>query len=248
MKIITLNTWGGTAGIDNLLAFFKKHQDADVFCLQEVFNGTEAFLNTEKERANGKTYDLLERIHLALPDYDYLFSPQLKEDYGIAIFMKKGLTVIDSGEYFVHKFKGFIPEGNLGFHARNLNYITVENEGKRLNIVNIHALWNKAGKTDTEERLIQSRNIVDRLSKMEGDIVLTGDFNLGIQTESLRIIEGSGLRNLIKEFGVTSTRSSLYKYDEKFADYAFVSEEVHVKEFKVLNDTVSDHAPLYLEI
>lgn len=248
MRIITLNTWGGAAGIDELLDFFKKYQDVDVFCLQEIFNGDGAFLKTEKERANGKTYDLLERLRSVVPEHDFLFSPQLKEDYGIAIFWKKRLHVVDFGEYFVHKFKGFIPDDNLGFHARNLNYITIEHEGKPVTIVNIHALWNKEGKTDTDERLSQSQKIVERLAQISGDIVLSGDFNLGIDTESLRIIERSGLRNLIKEFGISSTRSSLYMRDEKFADYTFVSPGVEIKKFEVLPDTISDHAPLYLEI
>ncbi|MEK7201275.1 MAG: endonuclease/exonuclease/phosphatase family protein, partial [Patescibacteria group bacterium] len=65
--------------------------------------------------------------------------------------------------------------------------------------------------------------------------------------ESVSRIEAAGLRNLIKEYHVTSPRTSHYTKPEKFADYAFVSAEVTVEDFKVLPDEVSDHAPLYLE-
>jgi endonuclease/exonuclease/phosphatase family metal-dependent hydrolase len=57
-----------------------------------------------------------------------------------------------------------------------------------------------------------------------------------------------GMRNLITEYGVTSTRTSLYtKTEERFADYIFVSKDIEVKDFKVLPDVVSDHAALLLE-
>ena len=55
------------------------------------------------------------------------------------------------------------------------------------------------------------------------------------------------MRNLIAEFGITSTRSSLYTKPLRFADYMFVSNGIEVKDFKVLPDEVSDHLALYLE-
>ncbi len=77
---------------------------------------------------------------------------------------------------------------------------------------------------------------------------MCGDFNLLPDTQSIQILEDTGLRNLIKETGVTSTRTSHYTKPEKFADYAFVSKNLNIKEFKVLPDEVSDHSPLCLEI
>lgn len=73
-----------------------------------------------------------------------------------------------------------------------------------------------------------------------------GDFNLLPESESLKKFEEFGLRNLIKEYGITSTRSSLYQKEEKYADYAFVSKDIEVQEFAVLPDEVSDHLPLSL--
>ncbi len=63
----------------------------------------------------------------------------------------------------------------------------------------------------------------------------------------MKKLEDFGLRNLIKEYGITSTRTSFYTKPEKFADYMLVSPGVEVKDFKVLPDEVSDHSPLYLE-
>jgi endonuclease/exonuclease/phosphatase family metal-dependent hydrolase len=61
-----------------------------------------------------------------------------------------------------------------------------------------------------------------------------------------QLIQGSHMRNLIKEFGITSTRSSYYKKPERFADYTLVSEGIKVNDFKILPDEVSDHLAMHL--
>ena len=58
---------------------------------------------------------------------------------------------------------------------------------------------------------------------------------------------GNHWRNLITEFKVTSTRTSLYDKQEPYADYIFVSPNIEVNQFRVLPDEVSDHAALYLD-
>ena len=61
------------------------------------------------------------------------------------------------------------------------------------------------------------------------------------------MIEATGMRNLIKEYNITSTRTSFYKKPVRFADFVFVSKDIKVNDFKVLPDEVSDHAPLFLD-
>lgn len=102
-------------------------------------------------------------------------------------------------------------------------------------------------KTDTDDRLEQSRKICSFISSCSGQVVVMGDFNLNPDTQSLAIAE-EGMRNLVTEFGITSTRTSFYTREGKYADYALVSPEVYVVDFKVLPDEVSDHAALWLEI
>jgi hypothetical protein len=61
------------------------------------------------------------------------------------------------------------------------------------------------------------------------------------------MLEEAGLRNLIKGYGITSTRTSLYKKEHRFADYTFVSENISVIDFKILPEEVSDHNAMYLD-
>ena len=59
--------------------------------------------------------------------------------------------------------------------------------------------------------------------------------------------ENLPMKNLILEHKITSTRTSFYTKDIKFADFIFVDNKVEVIDFKVLPDEVSDHNPIYLE-
>ena len=245
MKIVTLNTWGGIAGVEGLMEFFKKHQDVDIFCLQEIFNGEEDknFKHSEK-----KEYNLFNLIQKNLPDHIGFFRPHLKDIYGLALFTKKLFSVIEEGEYFVHKNKGYLPEDNYGFHARNIQFVKINDGKKEICVINFHGLWNGQGKGDTEDRIKQSENIVSFIKDLKTPYVLCGDFNLLPDTESLKMIESLDVRNLIKDYNITSTRTSFYDKDVKFADYAFASKDLKVINFQVLPDEVSDHSPLYLEV
>ncbi len=249
MKVISLNTWGGEAGVDGLVDFLQAHSDADVFCLQEVWNGGEHML----EKKSGGSWlerrvpTLLTDMSAALPQFKHHFRPHFFDFYGMAMFVKEGIEVIEEGEQYIYKEKGWVSPEEFGNHARILQFVTVRTDSGIQTILHLHGLWNGQGKGDSSDRLEQSDRVLKFASQLTNPYVILGDFNLRPDTESLKKFEEFGLRNLIAEHGITSTRTSHYTKPEKFADYAFVSEGVDVKKFKVLPDEVSDHSPLYLE-
>lgn len=242
MKIITLNTWGGKVK-EPLKEFLKKNQDIDVFCLQEIYHDAE---DKEMDEAwkDSADLNLFKNIDEILENHIGYFRPHWDEHWGLAIFVKKDLKVVEEGERFVFQHKGWKSDINSGFIPKNIQYVKINN----LTIINFHGLWNGQGKTDTEERIDQSKKIKEFLDKNEGEEILCGDLNLLPDTESVKILEDAGLRNLIKENKIESTRTSFYTKPDKHADYAFVSGGVKVVDFKVLPDEVSDHCALYLEI
>jgi endonuclease/exonuclease/phosphatase family metal-dependent hydrolase len=252
MKVITLNTWGGRAGKENLLAFIRKHADADVFCFQEIWSAP--YKHLEGSAAGGKAIDHeqimvygLQEISAALPNHDAYFRPHHLENYGLLVVVKKSVQVLEEGEHFVHMYKGYEAEGDVGNHARNIQYVSIKTESGPVTIINFHGLWNGKGKTDNDERLVQSERIIEFLQTRKEPIILCGDFNLLPDTESLKMLEKAGRRNLVKEYDVTSTRTSFYEKPEKYADYILVSNDIQVQEFRVLPEEVSDHAPLLLD-
>lgn len=254
MNIISLNTWGGRAGDVQLLDFFARYKDTtDIFCLQEIWRAPYEYLDGEAVGGVSLKHDDimvhgLQQITEVLEGFTPYFKPSHGENYGLLMFVRSNLMVIDEGDVWVHKDKDFVPVGDVGHHARNLQYVTVSTEYGPRTVAHIHGLWNGKGKGDSDDRFIQSDNIVAFLRNCESSYVLCGDFNLLPETESIKRIENAPAVNLITKYGVTSTRTKYYTKPEKFADYAFVNPELTVVDFKVLPDEVSDHAALYIEI
>jgi exonuclease III len=258
MTVLSLNTWGGRAGKELLLSFLAaRGGSVDVFCLQEVWAAP--YMHLEGRSAGGRalTNDQiliygLEKISAALPDHTPFFRPHHGDFYGLLMMVRKTLPVVEEGEVFVYKHKGYEPEGDVGNHARNIQHVTVHTDEGPLTVMNFHGLWTNVGpgkwKNDNPERLEQSEKILAFTKELRNPLVLCGDFNLLPTTESIKKFEDAGLRNLIKEFGITSTRTRFYEKDGKFADYAFISNDLTLKHFSVLPDEVSDHAPLLIEI
>lgn len=256
MKVMTLNSWGGRAGKKQLLDFFRVHKDdIDIFCLQEVWAAP--YEHLEGHAAGGKAIEHdailtegLQEISAVLDTYIPYFAPHYGDNYGLLTLVHKRLPVLEHGEIYVHLEKGALVtdrEGEIGNHARNIHYVTVQTEVGRRTIMNFHGLWNGKGKGDGEDRLAQSRRIVSFLETIQDPYVLCGDFNLLPETESLKMLERLGLRNLVREYGITSTRSSFYTKDVKFADYVLTSPGVVVRDFTVLPDEISDHLPLVVD-
>ena len=130
-----------------------------------------------------------------------------------------------------------------------MEFVKLNINNKVINILNVHGLWTGKGKSDSEDRIKQSQNIIDFIKTLEEETVLCGDFNLNPDTESIKMFENFGLKNLIRENNTSSTRTSLYIKDENpFADYTFVSKDVEVKSFEIMPHEVSDHSAMKLVI
>lgn len=250
MKIMTLNIWGGKMDKD-LLGFIKtKGNEIDVFCFQEVFNGIEGLKTETLETLN--IYSLLSQV---LPNHKgfYAKAYEFKElgkdvSYGLAMFVKKDVEIINQGHYDIFETTedlGLL-EGIKNWN-RLLQYVTIPYKDSTITIFNLHGLYTGGEKNDVVARLNQSKKVRDCMQIKKGKKILCGDFNLNPETESMNILE-QGMRNLIKEKGISSTRSHYYTGEQKFADYILVSPEMDIVNFEVLQDIVSDHLPLYLEI
>jgi endonuclease/exonuclease/phosphatase family metal-dependent hydrolase len=243
MKLITLNTWGGRAG-GSILEFFKNHADVDIFLLQEVFHqGTEQTLFHTRENKR-----LFKDVDDILPDHAGYFAPAQNNEWGLAAFIRKSIKVADHGDVFVYRTKDAMVGRDGATVGKNLQYFQIFLSNRRITIMNFHGLWNGQGKTDSADRLNQSKKIIEFIKFLTGDFILAGDFNLRPDTQSLKMLEKElGLKNLIEEHRISSTRTSFYTKPEKFADYVLLTPGLLVKNFQVLPEEVSDHAALFLE-
>ncbi len=244
MKIITLNAWGGKIK-DLLISFIDSHRDRiDIFCFQEVYHAAAKDFGGFDD----VHLDLFNEMQSLLPDHDGYFCPTVDNCYGIATFIRKSFSVKASGDITIHDNPHY--DGKGGNHSRKALWHDINLGDKRLSLLNVHGLWNGKGKTDTPERIDQSKRIRGFMDSVKGSQIVCGDFNLLPETESLSILS-EGMQDLVDMSGVTSTRTSFYTRAEtsgKFADYIFASPEIKVIDFRVLPDEVSDHAALFAEI
>ncbi len=231
---------------DPLLGFFSKYKDVDIFCLQEIYKSA---LGSQQHPEYQVELELFERIQEVLREsHEGYFQPSATPRYGIAMFVRKTIPVLEEGAVFIYENKEWREGSERGNHSRNLQYVRIQVNGHPLFLAHAHGLWRQGtNKMDLPERIEQSNRIVDFLARFNEPKVLAGDFNLNPGTQSISILE-RGMKNLIKEHSISSTRTSFYKKEGKFADYIFVSPGVQVAAFKILPDEVSDHAALYLEL
>ncbi len=268
--LLSLNVWHGKCFPDLMDYIEDCAANTDIFCFQEMLST----ISGQHRLDNIWRLNLFSELSEVLPNFIGLFAPardwygitSYGEEYhfsvGLATFIRASMRVTHSGDIFVFRNRIHYDTGYDGSKnksaPRNLQYvITRDHEGTQTLIANFHGIWNGKGKTDTPERIAQSRAIVRFLNQARTNSdgimtrkILCGDFNLQPDTESLRLLEepNQGMRNLGKEYGLLATRSSYYdKRDhEPYADYMLVSNDISVLDFIVDQEEVSDHLPLIL--
>jgi len=164
------------------------------------------------------------------------------------IFVRNAMETSQSTKINLYKNN----KSDTGFAS----FIVIKNNGKTLNLLNVHGKSRPGHKFDTPARLKQSQKIIDFMKAKIGAKIIGGDFNLELNTKSVAMFGKAGYKNLIKEFDIKSTRNevSWKEYSEEpgfikqhFADYCFVSPNVKVQKFEVPYNEISDHLPLILE-
>lgn len=256
MKLLSLNIWGGKI-FSSLIDYLKEQQDKiDIFCLQEVLSVDGRVTRNPNFKVN-----LWQELISFFPNFNHFFdstfsgvTPEGKRakhlKAGLGIFIKKSISIKSHGEIFLYRNKLSIVNYKLTNMPVNLQFVNIKINNKPVLIFNFKGIWYPGDKLDTPLRLKQSQKLLQFLKKYKSPKILCGDFNLLPNTKSIAIIEGQ-MQNLIKDYHIKTTRSTLNHYKgshkQKFADYMFVSKEVKVIDFKVPDIAVSDHLPLILE-
>lgn len=238
MRIIFFNVWHGELWEGFKQYVLKEAKQTDVFCFTEV----DPPLNLKLKELFGENFK---------PFYHEIMKANYLDGQidGQGIYVRNGIEVLD---FEKHQIYDITPD-DCGI----LQTISININGKKLRIGSVHGKARPGEKLDTPERINQSKNIIDVFSKMDGFKVIGGDFNLLPETESVKVFEKSGYKDLIKDFGIKTTRNQV-SWDQfaaepgyvkqYYADYCFVSPEIKIKSFEVPNLLISDHLPLVLDI
>ncbi len=241
MRLISLNIWLGNLQ-EPLLNFLKREAPTtDIFCFQEI---TSSLNNNIPESP-----DLFSAIAKALPNFQGFFESSQEEgdvQTGLAVFIKRIDRIDKEGDYFVYRTRNAMEGDDWRTQGRNAQFVQFPIAGKEYVVVNFHGIADGKGREDSEARISQSKKLKKLLDTLDGSKIVCGDFNLTRDTESLAIID-EGMRNMVKESGITSTRNRFFPYPDKFCDWILVEKDLKVKEFRVFEDEVSDHLALLLD-
>ena len=221
-----LNAWQATTG-EVLWNYIKEQKETcEVFCFMEA-----------GQEFRGKCREIL-------PDYIQISAEKsIIDEDGMfqATYVKSDYKILNS-----EPILGIDPNIGLGL------YTQIVNNDKVWNIASIHGVARPGEKSDNPKRLEQSNGIIEYMSKIEEAKIIGGDFNLDKNTESVKMFEKNGYRNLIEEYKIEMTRNHLawdvWHNVQLWADFLFVSLDVKVKSFEVPKNEVSDHLPLIVEI
>lgn len=227
MKIVYLNVWGSEM-TDNLVSYLEEQaSDTDIFCFQEATG--------EMRRQSAHVFTGYDEIS----DYKYLAAD---DDFSQSILIKKGIELVSSGTILAE-------DRGVGLAV----YVEIKIGDGLVYICNVHGRAQPSNKLDNPDRLRFSSGLIDFFKNKDGPIIIGGDFNLELTTESVEIFQKHDYRDLIKECNIQTTRNHLtwdrYPGNEMYySDYVFLNNKVDLKNFTVQDNEVSDHLPMILEI
>lgn len=260
MKLVDLNICIKMNNTKKVIEFLE-NINCDIIALQEVtrpltntvFEQYKSKLDIDKELCENYPHEFFGPLWIA---NGIIKNKQLSRDFG---------GLVEQGNQIISKFK--IESGENVFYQGNYTYgfdathfrtedharaalITQLNisNGKLLQIINIHGIWNKDRLGD-ERTINQSKFLIEAALEKNIPTIILGDFNLIPDSESIKLMD-SHFINLIKEYGIKSTRPTFddgLDRGDMVVDYIFVNNQIKVNDFKVVNTDISDHLPLILD-
>jgi len=240
MKLIQLNIWGGR--LERQVAGFLEKEQPDIACLQEAIS----------IKGNGAIFVGLETLaelwkkptHVFhTPMFSFKFMNRIAR-FGNAIVSTWPFAYKES-VYVNLEHKENFDFDEHDYNVRNFQHVKFDIDGKALHVLNHHGHHIPSHKDGDESTMRQMKELVQYIKKLEGAVILTGDFNLAPHSKSLEQLNKM-LSNLSVKANLDTTRNQL-TYKKEVCDYIFVNDQVKVKSFEASDELVSDHKALILE-
>lgn len=241
MKILQLNVWTGR--IKGALLDFIQNNDFDVICMQEA-----VWSNREDVLENFcATVDQIKEASVL--SYEARSSNWKMEFVDPAGVLEQGnvilsrYEIVDTVATNVHgKYQFAKTLEDFHEHAYTVQIVKLENG---LSVVNHHGYWLPTPVGD-EMTVSVMRKVASLVKEIDGPLVMCGDLNIIHAAPAMRELDF--LRDLTEENGIDNTLSGLKFAGKVACDHILVNDTVKVQDFRVLDDLVSDHKALVVEI
>jgi endonuclease/exonuclease/phosphatase family metal-dependent hydrolase len=171
-------------------------------------------------------------------------------EQGTQLLSKHPIILAENLFYYNQYSRGFdathFREKDL---SRSILSAIVELPNKKcIKIINVHGIWN-ADRMGDERTIQQSEFIAKKFLKDRIPTIIAGDFNLFPESKSMKMFD-QFLINLPVKYGIKTTRP---QFDDGLdrgnmvVDYILVSDDIKTNDFKVMENSVSDHYPLLVD-
>lgn len=246
LKLLHLNIFMGK-WLDEVIKYVKQ-ENFDILSFQEVSGGRVSF---HRDNTFQKIMDLGYEGEMSV---NWRIKNHYASFFGNATFFKPQFTLLEKSEIWLREYRDIEDPDNRESRddPKAPLSLLLEKDGRKLRIVNAHLAWDPTP-NDTQEKIRQAKIFYDYLQSIKSPFIITGDFNVEKHTKVVKMIDKIG-RNLTAENKLTNTLNSrLHKAPHLFppglaVDYIYVSDDIKVEKFEVLDMDLSDHLGLYLEV
>ena len=232
LKVLSWNSWAGK-NLEKATAFLSK-TDADIIGLQEVL---------ERDKQNNAE-DIAKKLGL-----NYFYCQAFTDD-------RHNVPTYHLGNAILTKFtieKSFCNElSSLELYQktsetepRTAAEVDLSVNGKSLNFFSAH-LAHSPRLRPSKMRDIQLNNLLKHLPNQL--TILMGDFNSLPDSEVIKKLEEKLINTDKDSSGTTAVDDDEHGKFNFRKDYIFVSPDITVKSFKILDSDASDHLPILAEI
>lgn len=114
-----------------------------------------------------------------------------------------------------------------------------------VNIVTHHGYWRPDPYGD-KETIASMHKVAGFVKDLAGPIVMCGDLNVVYASPAMRELDF--LRDLTDEYNIRNTLMGLKFSGEVACDHILVNDQIEVRNFEALDNLVSDHKALEVEI
>jgi endonuclease/exonuclease/phosphatase family metal-dependent hydrolase len=242
VRLLQLNTWSCKLAPE--IVRLLDTTNPDVVTLQEVVSTVH----------DGKILDTIDSVFSEHPFSSRYYTPLVEFAFmhhqaSRGNLIASNLPFVAQSQFWTHGTcaTDFDYQDSGGYNiARNIAHVTHRlDDDTPLHILTLHGYHLKEHKLGNEETMRACKMLIEYISTLEGGIIVTGDFNLSPESESIHFINQS-LRNLSVEYGLTTTRNHLTTKKE-VCDYIFVNDQINVSAFSMSDMIVSDHNALSLD-
>lgn len=254
LKILQLNLWAGIKF--SHIKDFLQSNDFDILCFQEVTGQNMQNANAKSERDLFQALQMLlgttHKSELAIAMH--FTSDPVHAYQGNAIFYRNDFTLVGKNTLTLSHGIDPFPSERKTYEevGRNALHLTLSKEGKTFDVLTTHLPWAKSP-IEEPHQTEQNAKLIAYLQQLQHSFILAGDFNLTPDQPTVLKLEKYA-RNLTKEYGITNTldRKS-HKIFQTLpqgiaVDYIFVSPQIKVHDFTVIDEGLSDHLGLVVTV